>query len=77
MLIDVKPAMTAVEEAAIKQDSEKERHDLSEEEKQMILISEDFQRFFGQSSKIMERALSEHVDLFIDYTGANETENNV
>jgi len=74
---DVKPAMTAVEEAAIKQDSEKERRDLSEEEKQMILISEDFQRFFGQSSRIIERALSEHVDLFIDYTGANETENNV
>lgn len=76
-MIDVKPAMTAVEEAAIKQDSEKERRDLSEEEKQMILISEDFQRFFGQSSRIIERALSEHVDLFIDYTGANETENNV
>ena len=68
--------MTAVEEAAIKQDSQPKR-ELSTEEKQMILMTEDFQRFFDQSSRIIERALSEQVDLFIDYTGASETENNV
>jgi len=73
---DVKPAMTAVEEAAIKQDGQQTR-DLSDEEKQMILMTEDFQRFFDQSSRIIERALSEHVDLFVDYSGASETDNNV
>ena len=68
--------MTAVEEAAIKQDGQQTR-DLSDEEKQMILMTEDFQRFFDQSSRIIERALSEHVDLFVDYSGASETDNNV
>nr|SVE82998.1 EOG090X03UT [Daphnia magna] len=51
--------------------------ELSEEEKQMILMTEDFQRFFGQSSRIVERALSEQVDIFMDYTGASETDNNI
>merc|ERR1712127_536189 len=37
----------------------------------------DSQRFFDQSSRIIERALSEHVDLFVDYSGASETDNNV
>nr|CAG4636903.1 EOG090X03UT [Ceriodaphnia reticulata]SVE72855.1 EOG090X03UT [Ceriodaphnia reticulata] len=77
---DVKPAMTSVEEAAFKQESQpqhKPPRDLSEEEKQMILMTEDFQRFFDQSSRIIERALSEHVDIFMDYTGASETDNNV
>ncbi len=78
--VDVKPAMTSVEEAAFKQESQpqhKPPRDLSEEEKQMILMTEDFQRFFDQSSRIIERALSEHVDIFMDYTGASETDNNV
>lgn len=79
-LLDVKPAMTSVEEAAFKQESQhqmKPPRELSEEEKQMILMTEDFQRFFGQSSRIVERALSEQVDIFMDYTGASETDNNM
>lgn len=77
--LDVKPAMTSVEEAAIKQESQQQKpaREMSEEEKQMILMTEDFQRFFDQSSRIIERALSEHVDIFTDYTGASETDNNV
>lgn len=55
----------------------KPHRELSKEEKQMILISEDFQSFFHQSSRIIERALSEHVDIFRDYSGASETDNNV
>lgn len=77
---DVKPAMTSVEEAAYKQESQPQRkppRDLSDEEKQMILMTEDFQKFFDQSSRIIERALSEQVDIFADYTGASETDNNV
>ena len=81
---DVKPAMTAVEEAAFKQNlqiqnqlQQKQVRDLSEEEKQMILMTENFQDFFDKSSRIIERALSEQVDLFVDYTGASETKNNM
>jgi dynein intermediate chain len=76
--------MTAVEEAAFKQNSQlqnqlqqKQVRDLSEEEKQMILMTENFQDFFDKSSRIIERALSEQVDLFVDYTGASETKNNM
>lgn len=80
---DVKPAVTAVDEAAFKQESQqlqnqqKAPRDLSDEEKQMILMTEDFQRFFDQSTRIIERALSEHVDFFVDYTGASESDNNL
>jgi len=76
--------MTAVEEAAFKQNSQmpnqlqqKQVRDLSEEEKQMILMTENFQDFFDKSSRIIERALCEQVDLFVDYTGASETKNNM
>ena len=44
-------------------------HELTEEEKLQILHSEDFANFFDQSTRIIERALSEHVDLFFDYSG--------
>ncbi|XP_053354610.1 dynein, cytoplasmic 1, intermediate chain 2a isoform X7 [Clarias gariepinus] len=44
-------------------------HELTEEEKQQILHSEDFLTFFDQSSRIVERALSEHVDVCFDYSG--------
>uniref|UniRef100_A0A7N9AMD2 Dynein cytoplasmic 1 intermediate chain 2 n=1 Tax=Mastacembelus armatus TaxID=205130 RepID=A0A7N9AMD2_9TELE len=44
-------------------------HELTEEEKLQILHSEDFVNFFDHSTRIIERALSEHVDLFFDYSG--------
>lgn len=44
-------------------------HELTEEEKQQILHSEEFVTFFDHSSRIMERALSEQVDVFFDYSG--------
>lgn len=44
-------------------------HELTEEEKQQILHSDDFQTFFDHSSRIMERALSEQVDVCFDYSG--------
>lgn len=44
-------------------------HELTEEEKLQILHSEEFVNFFDHSSRIIERALSEHVDLFFDYSG--------
>ncbi|RXN39271.1 cytoplasmic dynein 1 intermediate chain 2-like isoform X1 [Labeo rohita] len=55
-------------------DSQKEEeealpHELTEEEKQQILHSEEFMTFFDHSSRIVERALSEQVDVFFDYSG--------
>lgn len=41
--------------------------ELSEEEKQMIILSEDFQRFMDRTGRIIERALSENVDIYMDY----------
>uniref|UniRef100_A0AAY4ERQ3 Cytoplasmic dynein 1 intermediate chain 2 n=1 Tax=Denticeps clupeoides TaxID=299321 RepID=A0AAY4ERQ3_9TELE len=42
---------------------------LTEEEKLQILHSEEFMNFFDHNSRIIERALSEHVDVFFDYSG--------
>lgn len=35
----------------------------------MIILSEDFQRFLDRTSRIVERALGESVDIYTDYTG--------
>ena len=69
----MQPAVTQVE-----QEKEKEKpvevRELSEEEKQMIILSEDFQRFLDRSSRIVERALGESVDIYTDYTGTIDGE---
>uniref|UniRef100_A0AAY4ES03 Cytoplasmic dynein 1 intermediate chain 2 n=1 Tax=Denticeps clupeoides TaxID=299321 RepID=A0AAY4ES03_9TELE len=44
-------------------------NNLTEEEKLQILHSEEFMNFFDHNSRIIERALSEHVDVFFDYSG--------
>ncbi|XP_041922846.1 dynein, cytoplasmic 1, intermediate chain 2a isoform X2 [Alosa sapidissima] len=44
-------------------------HELTEEEKLQILHSEEFMTFFDHSTRIVERALSEHIDVFFDYSG--------
>ncbi|KAI1724810.1 cytoplasmic dynein 1 intermediate chain 2 [Ditylenchus destructor] len=41
--------------------------DLSEEERRHILNSQDFSRFFQHTTRIIERALAEDDDIFIDY----------
>ncbi|XP_056315365.1 cytoplasmic dynein 1 intermediate chain 2 isoform X3 [Danio aesculapii] len=66
--------MQPVLEPQEEKDSQKEEdeaapHELTEEEKQQILHSEEFVTFFDHSSRIMERALSEQVDVFFDYSG--------
>lgn len=40
----------------------------------MIILSEEFQRFVLRSGKIMERALSESVDIYTDYIGGGDTD---
>ncbi|XP_059812092.1 cytoplasmic dynein 1 intermediate chain 2-like isoform X4 [Hypanus sabinus] len=47
------------------------RHELTEDEKEKILQSDSFRSFFDHSSKVIEQALTEHVDIFFDYSGRN------
>ncbi|XP_034670950.1 cytoplasmic dynein 1 intermediate chain isoform X9 [Drosophila subobscura] len=70
---DVAPAITPLE---IKKEHEikKEVNELSEEQKQMIILSEDFQRFVVRAGRVIERALSENVDIYMDYIGAGDSE---
>lgn len=46
--------------------------DLSDEEKLLLMRSESFQQFLDRTSRIIERAICEDVDIFIDYTGVQE-----
>lgn len=70
---DVKPAISKEEEEKKKLEEERRRKkDLSEEEKQLIVMSEEFQQFFDRTSRIVERALYEDIDVFKDYTGGYE-----
>ncbi|XP_029166312.1 cytoplasmic dynein 1 intermediate chain isoform X39 [Nylanderia fulva] len=71
---EVQPAMTQVEQEKEKEKPKKEVRELSEEEKQMIILSEDFQRFLDRTSRIVERALGESVDIYTDYTGTMDGE---
>lgn len=43
--------------------------ELTEEERQQILHSSDFQSFFDCSIRVVERALAEDGDIFFDYSG--------
>ncbi|XP_029042001.1 cytoplasmic dynein 1 intermediate chain short wing isoform X33 [Osmia lignaria lignaria] len=70
---EVQPAVTQVEQEKEKE-KPKEVRELSEEEKQMIILSEDFQRFLDRTSRIVERALGESVDIYTDYTGTMDGE---
>lgn len=70
---EVEPAVTAVEQEANKKE-QKAIRELSEEEKMMIVLSEDFQKFMDRSGRVMERALSESVDIYTDYTGVADSD---
>lgn len=50
---------------------EKPLPEFSEEEKLQIMMSEDFQSFFSRSTRLVERVLTEDVDIFTDYSGAD------
>lgn len=43
--------------------------ELTEEEKQQIVHSEDFLIFFDRSIRLVERTLAEDLDIFFDYSG--------
>ncbi|XP_035160442.1 cytoplasmic dynein 1 intermediate chain 2 isoform X10 [Callithrix jacchus] len=68
-----KPPIEPEEEKTLKKDEENDSkappHELTEEEKQQILHSEEFLSFFDHSTRIVERALSEQINIFFDYSG--------
>ncbi|KAH0621483.1 hypothetical protein JD844_022840 [Phrynosoma platyrhinos] len=66
-----KPPVEPEEEKTLKKEEEEEvaPHELTEEEKQQILHSEEFLSFFDHSTRIVERALSEQINIFFDYSG--------
>lgn len=51
--------------------------ELSEEQKQMIVLSEDFQRFVLKAGRIIERALWEQNDIYMDYIGGYDNDETV
>ncbi|XP_055682542.1 cytoplasmic dynein 1 intermediate chain isoform X1 [Lutzomyia longipalpis] len=71
---EVAPAVTPQEQQKKDVEEKKEIVELSEEQKQMIILSEEFQRFVLRSGRIMERALSESVDIYKDYVGGGDTD---
>ncbi|XP_035266133.1 dynein, cytoplasmic 1, intermediate chain 2a isoform X2 [Anguilla rostrata] len=70
---EITPAQTtleALEEKPVQKDEEEAPpYELTEEEKLQILHTEEFMTFFDHSTRIVERALSEQVDVFFDYSG--------
>uniref|UniRef100_A0A8C9FSL7 Cytoplasmic dynein 1 intermediate chain 2 n=1 Tax=Pavo cristatus TaxID=9049 RepID=A0A8C9FSL7_PAVCR len=66
-----KPLVEPEEVKTFKKEEEEEAapHELTEEEKQQILHSEEFLSFFDHSTRIVERALSEQINIFFDYSG--------
>lgn len=48
-------------------------HTLTEENKQLILQSEDFAMFIERSSLVMERALAESSDILFDLSAGRDT----
>uniref|UniRef100_A0A2M4A4Q6 Putative cytoplasmic dynein intermediate chain n=2 Tax=Anopheles triannulatus TaxID=58253 RepID=A0A2M4A4Q6_9DIPT len=68
---EVAPAITPQEQ---KKEDTKEVKELSAEQKQMIILSEDYKKFIIRAGKLMERALSEMVDIYTDYIGGGEAD---
>ncbi|XP_045878109.1 cytoplasmic dynein 1 intermediate chain 2-like [Meles meles] len=72
-VVTPKPPIEPEEEKTVKKDEENDSkappHELTEEEKQQILHSEEFLSFFDHSTRIVERALSEQINIFFDYSG--------
>ncbi|XP_046565132.1 cytoplasmic dynein 1 intermediate chain 2-like isoform X11 [Haliotis rubra] len=49
--------------------------EMSEEEKKGIMLSDDFQTFFFKSARVIERAMAEDTDIFMDYSGGDREGN--
>lgn len=63
---NVHPTLTQED---IQKQEEKPIIELSEEEKKQIMMTEEFQTFFNKTTRVVERALDEEIDIFVDYAG--------
>ncbi|XP_055966168.1 cytoplasmic dynein 1 intermediate chain 2 isoform X6 [Sorex fumeus] len=70
-VVTPKPPIEPEEEKTLQKDEENDAtpHELTEEEKQQILHCEEFLSFFDHTTRIVERALSEQINIFFDYSG--------
>ncbi|XP_042203651.1 cytoplasmic dynein 1 intermediate chain 2-like isoform X26 [Homarus americanus] len=64
---DVKPAL-ATEAEKMEEEKPQPPRELSDEEKQMLMMTEEFHSFFDRSTRVMERALAEDANIFVDYS---------
>lgn len=69
---EVEPAVTAGEAPppAVKAPP----REMTDEERQTVLLSAEFLRFFDRSTRVIERALAESTDIYMDYTGLEESD---
>lgn len=65
---DFKPAIATEQEKKQEEVKPEPPRELSDEEKQMLMMTEEFHGFFDRSSRIIERALAEDTNLFVDYS---------
>ncbi|XP_039749435.1 cytoplasmic dynein 1 intermediate chain isoform X11 [Pararge aegeria] len=72
---EVQPAVTAAPQEKKEEEKEKKIRELSNDEKQTILLSSEFQKFMSRAGRVIERALAESVDIYTDYTGGGDNEN--
>uniref|UniRef100_A0A2P2HX38 Cytoplasmic dynein intermediate chain n=1 Tax=Hirondellea gigas TaxID=1518452 RepID=A0A2P2HX38_9CRUS len=69
----VKPALLTEEDQQQQQQQQQQcvpepPRELSEEEKKVLMMTEEFHEFFDRSTRLVERALAEDVDIYIDYS---------
>ncbi|XP_069959107.1 cytoplasmic dynein 1 intermediate chain 2 isoform X13 [Cherax quadricarinatus] len=65
---DVKPALATEAEKKVEEEKPQPPRELSDEEKQMLMMTEEFHSFFDRSTRILERALAEDANIFVDYS---------
>nr|UWX08043.1 dynein cytoplasmic 1 intermediate chain 1 [Eriocheir sinensis] len=66
---DFKPAIANEQEKKAAEEVKPEPpRELSDEEKQMLMMTEEFHSFFDRSSRVIERALGEDMNIFVDYS---------
>lgn len=66
------PAVPEQEPEVKEEPSEPVIKEYTEDEKERIIHSEEFVRFLDRTTKVIERAIAEDVDIFIDYGGNAE-----
>lgn len=66
----VKPAQATMDHIPLQEEEKKPEppREISDEEKQMLMMTEDFHQFFDHATRIVERALAEDNDIYQDYS---------